>query len=49
MKTNMTTLKSMIASIGARKAPQKAPIWDRKHLQRTYSRLDSGKVNNVIL
>ena len=30
--TKMTTLKSMMIIIGARKAPQKAPMWDRKQL-----------------
>ena len=31
-QTKMITLNSMMAKIGARKAPQKAPTWDRKQL-----------------
>ena len=34
-QTKMTMLKIMTAKIGTRKAPQKAPRWERKHLQQT--------------
>ena len=33
MHTSMMTLNSITAKTGARKAPQKAPTWDKKQLQ----------------